>query len=327
MAHPNNLNLPESETWDYVIADGGLAGVIAAGELALNAHAVLIVEPRTALGREGTRSRCPVGSLLTQPGRGAFLRRVEQTAKAMARRPEDLGNPFLLEIALEKAFLEAGGKILYGATPFAVTTTDAGSVSEIEVATKSGKISCAASRDILMTAIRPGSERTVVHGILIIGAKNPLELRGEFSFRGRTLSYRAPAADPSGRTQIWLSWEVPDFDLWEVEKVLGQSVVSLIRDIRSRHDTLKDVEIVYFWDEPLGFVDGGYAVEFRWARNSESVLPGPADGTRVPPLNQIEDLVPRLGLLGSTLVPHPGRSDLPSKEPVPGREMSGRTPR
>jgi hypothetical protein len=302
MPKTDNLNFPESETWDYVIADGGLAGVIAAGELARRDQAVLIVEPRTALGHECTRSKCPLGSMLTQPGAGPFLWRVENIAREMARRPDDLGNPFLLEIALEKAFLEAGGKILYGATPCGMTSEDGNSVLTLDVATKSGKMPCTASRDILFASIRQGSRRTVVHGLLIIGAKNSDELRGVFSFQGDNLNYRIPSADGSGRTQIWLSWEAPVFDLWEAEKVLSRTVRPLIQELRSRHAPLTDAEIVYFWDEPIGFVDGALFSEFHWARARPFDTAWPFEETNFSPLDQIDWLAAKLALTGAALV-------------------------
>jgi hypothetical protein len=301
MPNSNDLNLPESETWDHVIADAGLAGVIAAGELALKDHAVLIVEPRTALGCECTRAKCPVGPLLTQSEAGAFLGLVTKIAREMARRPEDLANPFLLEIALEKAFVEAGGKILYGATPCGSPSENADSVLTLEVATKSGKISCTASRDILWTSLREGSRTAVVHGLLIIGAKNSEVLNGVFPFRGLHLNYRVPPADEFGRTQIAISWEAAGFDLWEAEKVLNQSVMPIIQKLRSDHKALKEAEIVYFWDEPVGFVDGAYLADFHWVRAHSPNRVGSLRELNKTPLDQIETLALRLGRWGVDL--------------------------
>lgn len=283
--NPLSVSAPTSEGWDIVIVGGGLAGAFAAGELGLRGLGVLLLEPSHALGGECTRSKCPSSPLMESPGE--FADEIRKQAAQISEDRSDLSRSFLLELSLEQALLHTGAKILYGALPRNVARDNNRKTTTVHAAVKAGIVPCEASQGILLRRHHPESDSLwALHAVLLVGAENHSEVTGEFEIATTRLRYRIPAASPDSHTRLWLSWEVPSSDGWEIEKILASAIPSLLPVLRENEPALRKIEVIYIADEPLILSNGKHTGSWTWMSANPALmeeLQAPSFPTSPPP--------------------------------------------
>lgn len=284
--------------WDIVIAGGGLTGIVAAGELALNECRVLFLESRHVLAAECTQAKCPSGSLRGAPGR--FMAEVRRQADGISHGGAGVGQSFLLELALERSFLAAGGTLLYGAVPAAVRGE--GDSCIVEAAVKNALPPLRAAQGVLWPAPPAPGPREILHSVLLVGARNSAVLTGECETEGARLAYRVSAGVAESWTTAWISHRAESEDAWAAERHLAGVAMPFVEHLRARHAELSAVEVVYLGDEPLVFAEGDCRPDFQWITgNRRRTLERKSRAACRAPLDQLEELAGSLAADGVAL--------------------------
>jgi ribulose 1,5-bisphosphate synthetase/thiazole synthase len=145
--------LPVLRESDVVVVGGSFAGVAAALAFAQVGLRVMLVEPRTYLGREVTaklRPWIPTQDLALAGPLATCLRAAAsgETAGEVSLQPD------ALKRGLEDLLLEAGGGLLYASLPLMVLAPD-GVVAGLAIGNKSGRqvLACRAIVDATETAV------------------------------------------------------------------------------------------------------------------------------------------------------------------------------
>ena len=131
-------SLPVIRAGDVVIAGGSLAGIAAALEFSRAGKKVVLIEPRTYLGRELSATLTPWISKQAQPF-PALVSEIIQTAA----KGEGLGDDIPLHMDEVKRFLEdrllqAGVELFYASQPVGLVW-DQGRLSGMTIGNKSGR--------------------------------------------------------------------------------------------------------------------------------------------------------------------------------------------
>lgn len=258
---------PTSEGWDVVLAGGGLAAAVTAGELALRGQSVLLLEPSHVLGWECTRSKCP--SITLRDAKGDFMDEVRRHADLLSSGMADLSNVFLLEMALEQALLHVGGRVLYGAHLLHANANPHRGTVEACVAVKAQQILLEASQGVLMSRPPVAGDERVVHSVLVVGIDNPQELQGEIEVSGVQVRFRIPPPATSSKGTLWVSWDAKSADQWAVEKILATVIPDLAAQLREKFESVSQLEIIYVGDHPLHFVGDQYSSSWTWLAAGE----------------------------------------------------------
>jgi flavin-dependent dehydrogenase len=147
--------LPIIEECKLVVIGGSMAGVAAAVALARNGQRVVLVEPRTYLGREISATQRPwlARSQVGHAPPSVIAKCIAQEGVAL-RQDEYALHLDALKTCLENLALEAGVDLLYSCYPVGIVRED-GSLRGIVIANKSGRqaIECQAVLDATETAL------------------------------------------------------------------------------------------------------------------------------------------------------------------------------
>ena len=135
-------SLPVLRTGDVVIAGGSFAGVAAALEFARADRKVVLVEPRTYLGREMTATLRPWVSVGAFPVPDMILDLFRPTGRKRRRKAPTEELPLQLDVVklgLEDALIEAGVELLYASAPVGIVRNAVGRVCGLIIGNKSGR--------------------------------------------------------------------------------------------------------------------------------------------------------------------------------------------
>ncbi|MFN8677287.1 MAG: FAD-dependent oxidoreductase [Thermomicrobiales bacterium] len=153
----DRATLPVLRTAEVAVCGGSFAGVAAALAVARAGRSVIVIEPRTYLGREITAT----GRYWIGADSQAAVSDLPELVRACveATGDEALGDeiplkPQAVKVALEDLLLAAGVEILYASLPVQVLARD-GAVAGLVIGNKSGRqaITCRAIIDATETAI------------------------------------------------------------------------------------------------------------------------------------------------------------------------------
>jgi flavin-dependent dehydrogenase len=142
------------ETCDVVVYGGSFGGIAAALELARSGKRVMLVEPRTYLGREMTATLRPWLYEADLSGAPEFVHSVVRDAGKLMASGEIAFNLDALKIHLEDILIAAGVKLLYASALTGLLVRD-GALQGVVIGNKSGRqvIQCGLLIDASETAL------------------------------------------------------------------------------------------------------------------------------------------------------------------------------
>lgn len=247
---------------DIIIAGGGIAGVVAAGELSRCGHEVLLLESRSALLHEIVRAQLPADPLFSRVKESAFLHALAKTLRELAPRQTNPASPFSLELASEEQLVQQGVRLLYLAFPAGWKSQPTEDTLDILVGVRGGSavvkahravIDCT-DRAVLLRAAGAASESVEVHTVrqimrlVEVEQTAPVELDVTTSRGPCHLSI--PTADAQRRVLVEVRFELEHPSAQAVEFQLAAVIGELLEAIRAHAPAYAQAALAYLGDEP-----------------------------------------------------------------------------